>query len=153
MRSTSVASRRQAIPAYGAVAIDETRIVGVLVTNNASGSSTLTITARGGVATFMTESDCPVYPLADDHTFVVTTPLNVDSPMVDAIEMMLLEWAAEERVVRLDWERRESTGGLDTGPDYVRIWPVETGAAPLVIRRPAAVLPRVGTGRRTLTLA
>jgi hypothetical protein len=154
MRSTSLASHRQRIPAYGAVAIDETRIVGVRVTHHASGSSTLTITARGGVATFMTQSNGSVHALTDDQTFVVTTPLNVETPLVEAIEMMLLEWAATERRVRIDWERRETTNPLDAGPDYVRVWPVEEGASPLVIRRPAAVPPSVGARpRRTLTLA
>lgn len=154
MRSTSLAIRQQTIPAFGAVAIEDTRIVGVRVANSASGRSMLTVIARGGVATFMTQSDCPLHRLADDHIFEVTTPLNVDAQLAEAIEMKLLEWAADERVVRLDWERRPSTGALDPGPDYVRIWPSESGSAPLVIRRPAAVLPRVaGTRRRTLSLA
>jgi hypothetical protein len=142
------------IPAYGAVAIDETRIVGVRVARRASGGSTLTITARGGVATFMTENDCPLHSLDADDTFEVSTPVNVEPDLLEAIELTLLAWAAQERPVRVDWERRESHLSLDQGPDYLRIWPTEFGAAPLVIRKAAAKMPHVAPRRyRTLAVA
>ena len=141
------------IPAYGAVAIDETRIVGVRVASRASGGSMLTITARGGVAAFMTELDCPLHTLDADHTFEVSTPVNAEPELLEVIELTLLAWAAEERPVRIDWERREMQLGLDQGPDYVRIWPTQVGAAPLVIRKPCAQLPSFGTKRRVLAVA
>lgn len=141
------------IPAYGAVAIDETRIVGVRVSQRTSGGSTLTLTARGGVAAYMTQTDAPVHVLADDHTFEVSTPVNVGPELLEAIELTLLAWAAEERPVRLDWERRQSRSGLDQGPDYLRVWPTSVGAAPLVIRKPAATPPGFSPVRGgTLTL-
>jgi hypothetical protein len=148
----TLASLDAVIPAYGAVAIDETRIVGVRVLRRASGGSILTITARGGVAAFMTQTDAPVHVLDPDHTFEVSTPVNVGAELLEALELTLLGWAAQERPVRLDWERREARHALDQGPDYLRIWPTDVGAAPLVIRKPAATLPSVDR-RRTLTLA
>jgi hypothetical protein len=150
----TLASLDRTIPAYGAVAIDETRIVGVRVACRASGGSTLTITARGGIAAFMTQTDCPVYTLDADHTFEVSTPVNVEPELLEALELTLLAWAAQERPVRLDWERRETRLALDQGPDYLRIWPTEVGAAPLVIRKPAVTLPELApVPRRALTLA
>lgn len=139
----TLANSDRAIPAFGAVAIDKTRIVGVRVSASASGGSTLTLTARGGVAAFMTRTDCPVHLLDDDHTFEVSTPLNVAPAISEAIELTLLSWAAQDRPVRIDWERREGRFGVDTGPDYLRIWPTEIGAAPLVIRKPASNPPAV----------
>jgi hypothetical protein len=142
------------IPAYGAVAIDETRIVDVRVTHRASGGSTLTITARGGIAAFMTETDCPVHTLDADHTFEVSTPVNVEPELLEAIELTLLAWAAQERPVRLDWERREPRLALDQGPDYLRIWPMDVGSAAVVIRKPEVTLPELAPVRRgVLTLA
>lgn len=150
----TLASPDRVIPAYGAVAIDDTHIVGVRVAQGASGGSTLTITARGGVAAFMTTTDCPVHVLDADHTFEVSTPVNVEPALLEAIELTLLAWAAQDQPVRLDWERRESRFGLDQGPDYLRIWPTEVGAVPLVIRKPAATPPGFAPVRGgTLTLA
>ncbi|MEO6715376.1 MAG: hypothetical protein ABIM89_18400 [Mycobacteriales bacterium] len=141
------------IPAYGAVAIDETHIVGVRVARRASGGSILTITARGGVAAFMTQTDAPLHVLDPDHTYEVSTPVNVDPELLDALELTLLAWAVQERPVRLDWERRQSRlTSLDQGPDYLRIWPVEAGAAPIIIRKPAASLPSMER-RPVLSLA
>lgn len=145
-------SLERLIPAYGAVAIDETHIVGVRISTGASGGSTLTITARGGIAAFMTRTECPVHILDADHTFDVSTPLNVAPAVVEAIELTLLAWAAQDRPVRLDWERREVRLGIDTGPDYLRIWPTEAGAAPLVIRKRASTPPSRPASRGTLTL-
>lgn len=143
-------SSERLIPAYGAVAIDDTRIVGVRVTQRASGGSTLTITARGGAAAFMTRTDCPVHVLDPNHTFEVSTPVNVEPELLEAIELTLLAWAAQERPVRLDWERRRSHLALDQGPDYLRVWPTEVGAAPLVIRKRAATPPGSVPVRRSV---
>ena len=148
----TLAQSDRTIPAFGAVAIDRTRIVGVRVWKTASGGSTLTLTARGGVAAFMTTTDCPVHLLDDDHTFEVSTPLNVAPEIVEAIELTLLSWAGQDRPVRIDWERREARFGVDTGPDYLRIWPTETGAAPLVIRKAASNPPAAALSRGTLAL-
>lgn len=142
------------IPAYGAVAIDATRIVGVRVVARASGGNALIVTARGGIAAFMTQDDCPVHTLDDDHTFEVSTPVNGDRQLLEAIELTLLTWAAEDRPVRLDWERRASLPGVDQGPDYLRIWPMDIGAKPLVIRKAASNPPSLAPLRgSTLTLA
>lgn len=150
----ALASRDRVIPAFGAVAIDQTRIVGVRVVRQASGGNTLTLTARGGIAAFMTQTDCPVHTLDADHTFEVSTPVNVERSLLDAIELTLLAWAAQDRPVRLDWERRASLLGVDQWPDYLRIWPTEVGAAPIVIRKPATTPPKfVATRRGTLSLA
>lgn len=136
----------RALPAYGAVSVEGARVVGVRVTHSVSGRSTLTITASGGIGTWGHE----VFALAANQTYEVATPVNVAPALLDAIELTVLGWAADQRPIRLDWEHRPATVGVDTGPDYVRAAPDD--APPLVIRKPSAVLPELlpaGYGRGT----
>lgn len=135
MRHPSAATDgSRALPAYGAVSVEGARVVGVRVTHSVSGRSTLTITASGGIGTW----DHEVLALAPDQTYEVATPVNVAPALLDAIELTVLGWAADQRPIRLDWDHRPAVG-VDTGPDYVRATPDD--APPLVIRKPSAVLP------------
>lgn len=140
MRHTSVATRGgRALPAYGAVSVDGARVVGVRVSHSVSGTSTLTITARGGIGTFEAGVDREVLALDPDQTYEVATPVNVDPSLLDAIELTFLGWAADERPIRLDWHHQPPSVGVDAGPEYVRATPGD--ARPLVIRKPSAVVP------------
>jgi len=140
MRQTSVATRGgRVLPAHGAVSVDGARVVGVRVIHSVSGASTLTITARGGIATFHSGVDRDVLAMDPDSTYDVMTPVNVDPALLDAIELMVLGWAADERPIRLDWQHQPSRLGVDPGPEYVRATP--GNAPPLVIRKPSAVVP------------
>lgn len=148
MRHASVDPRAsRGLPAYGAVSVDGARVVGVRVSHSVSGASTLTITARGGIGTFVGPCDLEVLALDPDQTYEVATPVNVDPGLLDAIELTVLGWAADERPIRLDWHHRPPARGVDPGPDYVRATP--GNAPPLVIRKPSAVVPelaQVGCG-------
>jgi hypothetical protein len=140
MRESTVAFRgRRMLPAYGAVSVDAARVVGVRVSHSVSGASTLTITACGGIGTFGAGADLEVLALDPDQTYEVATPVNVDAPLLDAIELTVLSWAADQRPIRLDWRHRPPTTGVDQGPDYLRVSPPDAPA--LVIRKPSALVP------------
>jgi hypothetical protein len=153
MRHSSVATRvTSGLPAYGAVSVEGACVVGVRVTHSVSGASRLTITARGGIGTFAAGSGREVVSLDPDQTYEVATPVNVDPWLLDAIELTVLGWAADERPIRLDWHHRPPTRGVDPGPDYVRVCP--GNAPPLVIRTPSAVVPELAqVGRGGIALA